>query len=889
LIEEKGKKLAEKLGTKWYNEGEKSTKYFMRLLNRRSPDVFKKIVKEDGAEVNGEEEIEREIVSFYKNLYENYEKFNVDSANNDENFFQGLESVNEGDDVEVAKPITEEELRDTLHSCKDSAPGLDGIPYSYIGGLWSIMGKLIVDAWNHSLQIRKLPPSHKASLLKLIPKAGKDLTKLTNWRPISLSNCDHKLITKVYSRRICDKVGAIIDDRQAAYLKGRLISDNVRAMVTSMRLANIEENVDGILVSLDAKKAFDSVEHSYIEKILVKFGLKSFVPIFKLLYSDLTSSIFINGRVVPGFKILRGVKQGDSLSCVLFIMCMEPLIRNIEANPEIEPIESTILGRLPKAYAYADDVNATIKRKRSCLQALFDEYARLSKWSRLMLNADKTEILPFRSNNVRLAAAENDFEVTYLNTSHRLSGKICVKINGLFFQQNEARMRKLNLEAVIQKVESQLLRWSMRSLSLLGKILVLKTFGISQVVYLMQNLVLEEADLKLLNRAMYKFLWNKKYLAAKAPERIKREIMNKSVTEGGFGMLDIVKLDDGLKLKALGRLLKSNHPYLKQLKSKLEMEDFFHPKAICEIDCVLNRGVELLKKDRTILLGSEQLESNRKLIALVQGTRITNIVSRQGKLSIPYFQLTQRGVRNVQQLTRDDLRRLERHILSKEMVRAIRKVIGLDAGNTEAGDNVLYPIKDNLVDLSSLTSKAIRQGRELSDPECVLKVGAIMTPTESMNYFKTLKSITSVKQKSLILKILHGDIYTKERQFRFKLVNDPRCDLCNETDTLEHRLTTCTAYSALVERTLGLTKSLSKLSGFRQTQDELVQLLGTHIDIDRVTLTLHAEVLSHIVYQKPRVPVDRLLDMILMRLIRNEKQANVKEDLRSLLSVLNRP
>ena len=72
-----------------------------------------------------------------------------------------------------------------------------------------------------------------------------------------------------------------IKERQTAYLKGRLINDNVRALLGSINVSNLEEQVDGLLVSLDAKKAFDSVEHSYIEKCLKNFGLADFVPIFK--------------------------------------------------------------------------------------------------------------------------------------------------------------------------------------------------------------------------------------------------------------------------------------------------------------------------------------------------------------------------------------------------------------------------------------------------------------------------------------------------------------------------------------------------------------------------------------------------------------------------------
>ena len=165
------------------------------------------------------------------------------------------------------------------------------------------MGPILVNAWNHSLQTGKLPPSHRKSILKLIPKIGKDLSRLTNWRPITLSNCDHKLITKIYANRMSLNLINHINTGQTAYLKDRLINDNIRSMVGTINLAN-SDRLEGVLIALDAKKAFDSVSHKYIEKVLKKFGLTRFIKIFKTLYSDLNTDIIINGKIVPGFSIL---------------------------------------------------------------------------------------------------------------------------------------------------------------------------------------------------------------------------------------------------------------------------------------------------------------------------------------------------------------------------------------------------------------------------------------------------------------------------------------------------------------------------------------------------------------------------------------------------------
>ena len=107
------------------------------------------------------------------------------------------------------------------------------------------------------------------SFLKLIPKIEKDLKKLINWRSITLSNCDHKLITKIYAQRLSSAMAACVKENQTAYVKGRMINDNIRSILSSIEVANSEREIDALIVSLDAEKAFDSVSHQYIEKCLI--------------------------------------------------------------------------------------------------------------------------------------------------------------------------------------------------------------------------------------------------------------------------------------------------------------------------------------------------------------------------------------------------------------------------------------------------------------------------------------------------------------------------------------------------------------------------------------------------------------------------------------------
>jgi len=100
----------------------------------------------------------------------------------------------------------------------------------------------------------------------------------------------------------------------------------------------------------------------------------------------------INGRVGAGYDIKNGVKQGDALSCSLFILSIEPILRNIKKNVNINCVESVRLNYTwPKAVAYADDIIIISHNETNCVQGIFDEYQCLRLASGLKLNADQTE------------------------------------------------------------------------------------------------------------------------------------------------------------------------------------------------------------------------------------------------------------------------------------------------------------------------------------------------------------------------------------------------------------------------------------------------------------------------------------------------------------------
>ena len=94
---------------------------------------------------------------------------------------------------------------------------------------------------------------------------------MKNYRPISLTNTDYKIIAFVFARRLQTIIDKLISNSQTAYVKGRFIGLNARLILDIFDFCE-ENNYDGILLFLDFEKAFDSVEWNFLVKSLVKFN-----------------------------------------------------------------------------------------------------------------------------------------------------------------------------------------------------------------------------------------------------------------------------------------------------------------------------------------------------------------------------------------------------------------------------------------------------------------------------------------------------------------------------------------------------------------------------------------------------------------------------------------
>ena len=111
----------------------------------------------------------------------------------------------EEEKTECDKPITESECSEAISQlANNKSPGLDGFSVEFYKTSWQDLKELFINCHNYSLTklTNRLCDSQYEGVITLIPKPGKDCMNVSNYRPITLLNCDYKIISKVINNRL---------------------------------------------------------------------------------------------------------------------------------------------------------------------------------------------------------------------------------------------------------------------------------------------------------------------------------------------------------------------------------------------------------------------------------------------------------------------------------------------------------------------------------------------------------------------------------------------------------------------------------------------------------------------------------------------------------------
>ena len=181
----------------WYEQGEKSNKYFLGLeSNRGKKSCIRRMFTSKGSLISNQKNIMAEIENFYSDLYASNDEEEVA----DPTFFQapGIPKLTLDMKGACEGKLRVKECFDCLQSFENcKSPGEDGLTAEFYKTFWNSVGHLLVDSLNYSYDHGELSNTQKQAIIKLIEKKGKDKRYIGNWRPISLINVDAKIGSKV--------------------------------------------------------------------------------------------------------------------------------------------------------------------------------------------------------------------------------------------------------------------------------------------------------------------------------------------------------------------------------------------------------------------------------------------------------------------------------------------------------------------------------------------------------------------------------------------------------------------------------------------------------------------------------------------------------------------
>ena len=307
---------------RWFEHGERNTKYFLNLEKRNfcQKSVTKLKLKDDTYTYD-QFDILQEEKQFYESLYTSK---NVDAEKFSHSpFFKpdNITPLSQEDKLACENRISINEYLNALKEfTNNKTPGTDGFTSEFYKFFWPELCTEMIASFNYAFHSGTLSISQKRGIISLIPKKDKDTSLPENLRPIAFLNVDYKILTKVIAKRLEKLLPKIINPDQTGYVKGRYSGENVR-LIQDIMFYTKRMNSPGIAIFLDFRKAFDSIEWEYLKAALKAFNFgPNLLKWIDVLYNE-ASSCVINTSFSFFLSLLSFACNAMSDKAVLYLAC----------------------------------------------------------------------------------------------------------------------------------------------------------------------------------------------------------------------------------------------------------------------------------------------------------------------------------------------------------------------------------------------------------------------------------------------------------------------------------------------------------------------------------------------------------------------------------------
>lgn len=533
----------QKSRVRWAKEGDACTAFFFKsVIANQGKNAIKYLRGEDDERIENSDQIKDMLLSYYKNLLgtENAGVLppSVEDIKNLLSF-----RCNTSLASQLLKVPSMEEIRDTVASMpRRKAPGPDGFPVEFLWEAWEQVGKETVEAVQEFFVTGYLPKIFNATAITLIPKVpGADT--LTQFRPVSCCTTMYKIIARLLKNKLKLFISDAVQGNQVGFVQGRQLCENVllaSELVSDFHASGITTR--GCL-QVDLAKAYDNLNWQFLENVLNAIDLpERFVGWIKQCFTTTSYSIAVNGELVGYFQGKKGLRQGDPISSLLFVLAMDVLAKKLDRGVLDQSFGPHPMCMVPLVthLSFADDVLIFFDGEEQSIQGILRILEDFERDSGLGINREKTALFLDGGNLLtnqdmadRLGLQQGSFPVRYLGvplTSRKLT--------------------KQDYQPLIDRVLSRFNAWTVKHLSFAGRLQLIRSVIYSIITFWASIFLLPVKCLEDIERMCNAFLWNGAPNSARGA-KISWESVCTPKSCGGLGLRRLVPWNKVLGLKLI--------------------------------------------------------------------------------------------------------------------------------------------------------------------------------------------------------------------------------------------------------------------------------------------------------------------------------------------------
>jgi hypothetical protein len=486
----------QKSRVKWLKEGDKNTKYFHTVANSHRRRNSIRQLSINGVLSTDQEAIKAEISGFYRQLYieDTTYRPSLDGLS--------FSSISPEEASWLERPFEEEEISQVVRNMNGyKAPGPDGFPMSFYHACWPILRGDVLAVFSEFYEYGSFVRSMNATFLSLIPKKV-SAVEVKDFRPISLVGSVYKILAKVLANRLSVVLAAVISPSQNAFIQGRQITDWV--LVANECLdSRLKDGNPGVICKLDVEKAYDHVNWSFLLYLLEMCGFSlKWRRWIHYCISMVRFSILINGSPEGFFGSSRGLRQGDSLSPLLFVIVMEALSRMMNKAVEGGVLSSFQVGSRDQSMVhvshllFADDTLIFSDANPAHIFNLRVLFTWFEAISGLKINFNKSEMAPVGN----VPDLGNLADILRCKTAQ-------LPINYLGLPLGAKAKSKAIWDPILEKMERKLAGWQRMYLSKGGRVTLIKSTLSSLPTYYLFLFPIPSSVALRIDKIQRDFLW----------------------------------------------------------------------------------------------------------------------------------------------------------------------------------------------------------------------------------------------------------------------------------------------------------------------------------------------------------------------------------------------